>query len=139
MRPVSDVLQPRPPRPAPRAAASLLALALVAQAGTVAHELSVRHEVCPEHGELVHVTLQPAAEASGPQGPVLDAAVAMAGDEHEHCLDLFHHRLMGAAPARGAAVGAVGAPPDAEGWQAVLPPPAPLAVLRLAPKASPPV
>lgn len=138
-------------------ACALSALFLAAQLGSAAHFLAVRHGVCPEHGELVH--LEPGegathvsaveaalgaraiAAADADAGPGLDRAGARAKVEaDEHC-------PTAAAPRREehalAAVAAGVAPPPHRavvrtsrgqveaGARS-------LELLRLAPKSSPP-
>lgn len=75
--------------------AKLLAVALVALIGvapisTSWHELTVRHVVCAEHGELTHVPASPAGgvtprrDFSAAEGQPVETP-----DGHEHCASGF--------------------------------------------------
>jgi hypothetical protein len=115
-------------------------VALAAQLGGVAHLLVVRHETCPQHGEVVHgargarASAAPAADAS----VRLLAAEAAAEAADEHCLMLASRRRELSALVPG--------PVTLDLPDAVPAPPAravdvgsPVRRLRLAPKTSPPL
>jgi hypothetical protein len=134
----------RPCRAARLVAASAALLLVAGQLGTFAHLVTVRHELCAEHGELVDVHDGPAA---GWRGPVADAANnngsrfaassrAAAGHQHEHCA-IAPHRRDSSAGAR--LEHAIGEAPAVVATFAVSPVPSVArAVYRLAPKTSPP-
>jgi hypothetical protein len=78
-----------------KGAARLLAVALVAVVGTAPiastwHEMTVRHVVCAEHGEMTHVPASQGLEVT----PIRDFASAQrqqteTHDGHEHCASGF--------------------------------------------------
>lgn len=85
----------RSPNHAPRAplawlvrvlSLALLTLTASAQVLPALHQLTTRHVVCAEHGELTHVSGAEIEASSEPRGvdPTLRAA-ATVEDEHEHC------------------------------------------------------
>ena len=128
------------------AARALTVLAVVVaslgQFTSLAHEMTVRHFRCAEHGELTHVAAagSASADAAGRSGAANDAlrgAATSAVDAHEHCGLAF--TIEGSAPAPSACVSGRLAPPP--------PAPAPAAprlqggravALAAAPKTSPP-
>ena len=73
-----------------RALAAAVTLSLLGgQALGTLHQLLVPHQLCAEHGHLVHAN-RPAAKALSrtPKGPRLETA-ASDGDEHAHCALAF--------------------------------------------------
>lgn len=132
-----------------RAAGTLAALLLVtvtgAQFGAAWHEMTVRHVICADHGELTDVPLGPRpdalrthARATEPSGGAR-AQDPAAPDRHEHCGLALIIQGSPQAPARQASASALPPPPAAA-------PRAPLmaigsgraVVLAGAPKTSPP-
>lgn len=124
-------------------AAGLLVLATVAlyALGSISgllHLALTRHEVCAEHGDLVHAThvhrVGPPVAASGP-AVALPATPVPHG--HDHCGIAGHLRQRGLAAAEPEL-----APADGPaGWEPVAPVSVehrPIVPLRLAPKNSPP-
>jgi len=122
---------------------ALIALLCVAgQLVSSTHLVLVRHEACPEHGDLLHGD----ATHSGHGGQAADAAstaavssamqTAAEPHEHEHCSVPCERRALAVLPA--SSVGLVSGPPvDAfTGEQRALRRGTPL--LALAPKQSPP-
>jgi hypothetical protein len=80
-----------------RWASAALAVALVAaQGASLAHLSLVRHEICPEHGELIHPDAAPHAVATQPGDPRRPSAfgveerAAAFGDDH--CTVVGHRR-----------------------------------------------
>jgi hypothetical protein len=136
---------------APRRRAAGLALLLVAVQGAgLAHLLFERHEVCPEHGELVHAgdghgahgvhapkALAPAADSSGLAVRAPHSSAGEHGDDH--CDALATRRELAILPANShglllaAAVQPGGAPASSEARLE------PRARYDVAPKQSPPV
>ncbi len=118
----------------------LSGLVLVGQLSTLFHLALVRHVTCPQHGELVHAT-DDAAAISGARAGLQIRAVPPSVDHHghDHCLISTSRRedSVGPAAARvfvpaAAAVSAVSRQDPAQSSRGV-------ALLRLAPKSSPPV
>jgi hypothetical protein len=121
---------------------SLLALLAVtgAQLSAAWHEMTVRHVVCADHGEMTHVRIgsAPAANASAPSGGA-GAQNPATSEGHEHCALALIVRGNTPAPARATVARAL--PPPT-----VVAPRAPMSVLRpgrtfvlaSAPKTSPP-
>lgn len=128
----------RAPAAAGLAVATVALYALGSLSGLF-HLAFTRHEVCPEHGKLVHAGhLHGAgATAPGPEGPAVAGPPAPAPHGHDHCGIAGHLRESGlAAPvadlAREAApAGRAPSLPDERGYR-------PIAPLLLAPKNSPP-
>ncbi|MFL5308782.1 MAG: hypothetical protein ACJ8F1_26455 [Polyangia bacterium] len=129
------------------ARALTLAAVVVASLGqfaSLAHEMTVRHFRCAEHGELTHVaavaSASASADATGRAAAAKDAVrapVTASVDAHEHCGLTF--TVEGSAPAPSAgATGRLAPPPPApapaaprlQGGRAV--------ALAAAPKTSPP-
>lgn len=126
---------------------SVRALALVVlavQATTLGHQLLERHQLCREHGELIHTGLDHAHAESLAGGAELDGessvrgAAGVTSDEHEHCgLACSGSKILITAPH----------PTSLPALAVVRPPSAPVATAmpdfrelhRLAPKQSPPV
>ena len=117
------------------------ALVLLQVAG-LAHFLLVAHQVCPEHGELIHAhggeasSHAPMPGATGHDVLVGSEAAASAGG-HEHCSVFLHQRsraLVGPrqGPAEPQVCAALPSAPPAVDIPAAVP------VLFLAPKSSPP-
>ncbi|MCK6545634.1 hypothetical protein L6R52_07170 [Myxococcota bacterium] len=124
-------------------AALFAALLAFGQLAPFLHALGVEHSTCAEHGELIEVKDAHAAHAAVPAAPADDAAVT-AGREppapgahvHDHCELALH----GSPPAfvDGASALAVALHASVERPFALEAAWAPRAVLRLAPKTSPP-
>ncbi len=116
---------------------ALAAVFLTAQLSAFQHRLEVQHAVCAEHGEQIH------AEGSSPEAAHTDDAVTASTPAfdhgHDHCF-AFLARREALAPASVPTIAlpegpAVERPAIAEGAVGAL---SPVAVLRLAPKSSPP-
>jgi hypothetical protein len=77
---------------------SVLAVALIAGEHTLAslHQALTPHELCAEHGELVHSEHQADTDTARDTGPAFDAS-PQAEAEHHHC------GVVPAAPARAPA------------------------------------
>jgi hypothetical protein len=103
------------------------------------HLALTRHQVCVEHGELIHAAHHVAAAgAPAPvDRPAVAASVTPDADAHEHCAVADHLRQAGLAPA---AAEAPAAPTAAERSPARSAERghAPIALLSLSPKHSPP-
>ncbi len=119
-------------------------LLLLAQFATLGHLLIVRHTICPEHGEALHAGAYgqaqglPATHAGATNDPALDKGTAPAEHAHDHCLARANTRERFALlPFLDVAPGPLllAAPLPSRTSAAVTPA---LAVLRLAPKNSPP-
>jgi hypothetical protein len=116
-------------------------LCLSAQLIGVIHVLVVRHATCPDHGELTH-RVATAAVTPPAQPPADTARGAPPVVEHqdEHCLMLITRRREMAGLTPGGAALALLSPAAAVAAISPTPPfPLPGAVLRLAPKTSPPL
>jgi hypothetical protein len=104
----------------------------------VLHVLVVRHATCPGHGEVVHGAAPVVAEVPVLPGRVARNAPEPAEEADEHCLLMATRRreLAGLAPAPQPAVRAPAALPlDSSPVVAAV---TPRALLRFAPKTSPP-
>jgi hypothetical protein len=114
-------------------------LAMLAQVGSYVHLASGDHVTCAEHGELVEV-----AHAASPKGPPerkSGSTFVAASSEthgHEHCLVAPHRRDHVAQSLARSGITSAHAPVIAQRLQA-LAPPAPIRLILLAPKSSPPV
>jgi hypothetical protein len=139
----------RPARPARTRrilALVLLCLCLAGQLSGFAHLVTVQHAVCPEHGEVVHgppggseVALAPALALGGQLPALSPSSAPAAGHEHDHCLLLSQRRGQAVPepaprPVRNAAQPARQVPGREVACCARS-----IALLRLAPKNSPPV
>ena len=124
-----------------RALATALAVLLLGgQALSLLHEIIVPHEVCAEHGELVHSSSHALAGVSRHAQPVnsISASNAPQAHEHDHCTVATRRVEQLAAPleqstyhiAIDSITAGIG---EAETASAVGPP-----LLQLAPKQSPP-
>lgn len=121
----------------------LALVALVAQLSGSAHLLLVRHALCPEHGELIHPTdeAEPALRAVAQHAKtafVRPEAETELGHGHGHCPIAAQRRERGALIAAWVHV-------HASAWSFASRVPAPnlvsscaAAILRFAPKNSPP-
>ena len=130
-----------------RSRASLRAtstLLLAAQLLALGHLLIVNHTICPEHGEAIHAGLPSKAQAlpmtyeHATGDPALVAGAPPAEEAHDHCLARANTRERFALlPVLDATPGPLlaGTPLPSRAAVAVMPS---LAVLRLAPKTSPP-
>jgi hypothetical protein len=127
--------------------ATLSALTVAAWGFSVAHQVFVRHTVCLEHGELVHVDDDAARAArerhhleAGAERPD-EARLGLAESEpgaHEHCALLAVQRTPWCAPGRlDARLADSVRPPALAPREAEAPRAAVIPLLRLAPKASP--
>jgi len=103
------------------------------------HILVVRHATCPDHGEVVHGPAPAVVEVALPPGPsARNATREPAEESDEHCLMVATRRRDMAALAPGHQVVAQApatATLDAPATIAAAPP---RALLRVAPKTSPP-
>lgn len=126
---------------APSRAAALVALlaVLAAQATSVLHAAIAEHDTCPEHGELV--------EAAAPRGPATLPVGELAGIAAAEVAAIHHHErcaLSLSAQPRALCGAAGGAPLAEERSRSATKPSAaeplepPVAILRVAPKSSPP-
>lgn len=136
--------QARGRSPGARYLASAAALLLLlGQLASYEHLLTVRHEVCAEHGELIDVHQGPAAEGSqsaSSGGQFTRSSRPEVGHQHEHCALAPHRRESSAALQPRATVCAAPPPLVSRLTSAPLPlQTARQAVYRLAPKNSPPV
>ena len=125
-------------------AVAVAGLCLAGQFASFAHLMSVRHVTCPEHGEIIHADAVANGSASrrsrGTDGAAL-RATAWTGARHGHELCVvWAQRRERAAMQRSSAAVRVEAPSriPIEPRARVLPGSA-TALLRLAPKSSPPV
>ncbi|MGZ3446466.1 MAG: hypothetical protein ACXU88_12340 [Myxococcaceae bacterium] len=129
-------------------AALLVCLFVVAQMASLAHRATVRHVLCPEHGELLHVRGEgpsaqrsPAVWRSGSAERTIRQALgeSLGTSEHDSCTAFeLERRPFDTHLARE--LPALTPPPDLvrpvhEHAQFI----APLPLLRLAPKNSPPM
>jgi hypothetical protein len=122
-------------------AAALAAVALVGQLASFAHLALVRHVTCAEHGELIEVGRERALTAAAPHaaGAIVASTATSEAHGHDHCLlaPMRRDGLARVAPraldcAHVDAYGTIGRAVDRQ-----VPPP--IAVIRLAPKSSPPL
>jgi hypothetical protein len=119
-------------------------LLLAAQLATLGHLLIVRHTICPEHGEAIHSNSPSEAQAMPPThegtaaDPALGGGAPPAEHAHDHCLARANTRERFAVlPAPDSTPGPLLAATALPSLSAVAVAPA-VAVLRLAPKNSPP-
>ena len=114
-------------------------LCLATHLAGVLHVLVVRHATCPGHGEIVHGAAPVVAEVSVSRERVArDATQEAAEEADEHCLLMATRRreMAGLAPAPQPVVRAPAAVPvDSPPAVAAV---SPRALLRFAPKTSPP-
>ncbi|MBX7101014.1 MAG: hypothetical protein K1X89_25080 [Myxococcaceae bacterium] len=140
-------MDPRAPRQAlqvsRRFAALMTGVLLVAgQLSSLAHFALVRHARCAEHGELVHAQGEGALTSAAPRaspGPAVQArALAEESHGHDHCVLGIARRSGALIPVQPALT--LTAPHDAGVMTAPVSHPAgpSVALLRLAPKSSPP-
>jgi hypothetical protein len=118
-----------------------MAAAMLAQLSSLAHEMTVRHFRCAEHGELTHVAaLATSADAAGAQRTTdaLRSSGGEASDAHEHCGVAFTVEGSSCTPSAGGAVGTVAPTPVAHPSRALVTPDGQAGVLASAPKTSPP-
>lgn len=123
------------------AALALAMLALVAQAGGLLHLVLVQHITCPEHGEWVHAEAgrQPAALRPVVQHhtPTVEKSAADEQHEHDHCSVTCSRRDEAVFTAQGVTVETSFMLTKAAAFTRAVVTPT-IALLRLAPKASPP-
>lgn len=119
---------------------ALAAMFLASQVSSFTHELLVKHVTCLEHGERLHAEDGVASHVPEADSPALMASPAeVSGHGHEHCLATAARREeLGVPPAVGVAISAPVARFIASAFEVVVTE-SPVALLRLAPKASPPV
>jgi hypothetical protein len=105
------------------------------------HVLVVRHATCPDHGELIHGRAPVVAQAPQALDAVVTEAPADAAEEaDEHCLFVATRRREMAGLAAAPLAAAVAVAPSVAPPLPLLPDVrAPRALLRLAPKTSPPL
>lgn len=119
-----------------------IAAALVAgQLAPAGHDLLVRHVVCAEHGERTHASSTGAGASDEELAPLASDALTAArdasrADEHEHCRTVV---LRGRGVRTHAEVAVRRAPPATATPFERDPAPPSIAILRLAPKSSPPI
>ncbi len=120
---------------------AVMAAATLAQLSSIAHEMTVRHFRCAEHGELTHLAALATSREAVPAQRSTDALRTPEreiADAHEHCGVAFTVEGSSCTPSAGSAIGTVAPTP------AVRPaPPAAISggrvvVLASAPKTSPP-
>jgi hypothetical protein len=125
-------------------AVALVAVGLFGQLAAYAHLAFTRHVTCADHGELVDAGAEPESLQRDPQATATTAetvvgAQASAAHGHDHCLLAPVRRDRGALTLPAAELLAVLArTDDLVAPRAIVPAPA-IALLRLAPKSSPPV
>ena len=114
-------------------------VATLAQFFALAHEMTVRHFRCAEHGELTHVAATSVESPLPMRGPTdaLRRGEFDAPDRHEHCAAAFTIQGGSSLPVAGDAAHLAPSPQDRR--PPVLPPARSRAfVLANAPKTSPP-
>lgn len=114
-----------------------LATFVAGQLASVAHAALVRHAVCADHGEAVHVSSAEAAEvpAHRDDTDAVSGSEPAPADDHEHCSVACERRALARPGSRASIAGHGGdAPRPLRDAQV---PPA-IAIYRLAPKSSPP-
>lgn len=109
---------------------------LLGQLGAVVHLGVVRHVRCAEHDALVHAE-RPGAEAAPVEGA---AALPVEAAEHadEHCLVAELRRTEWQGPTATSTAAPAPTAPDVPALDREVAPAAPVDLLRLAPKSSPP-
>jgi hypothetical protein len=118
-----------------------MAAAMLAQLSSLAHEMTVRHFRCAEHGELTHVAaLATSADAAAAERmtDALRRSGGEASDAHEHCGVAFTVEGSSCTPSTGGVVGTVAPAPAAHPSRALVIPDGQAGVLASAPKTSPP-
>jgi hypothetical protein len=126
-------------------AAAVVVAFLFGQVATGVHSLSVRHTRCAEHGELVDLEAHPAV----PAAPAGDWSKSLARDGvaaggalehgHHHCTLVPQRRDEAVLPHRPAVAGPAPRLSAAAHATADVGPAVRIALLRLAPKHSPPL
>jgi len=118
------------------ALASILACS---QLGGAAHFLLVRHETCPEHGELLHSQVRSATHhaVSGRAPGVSNSEEGTGALEHEHC-SVFHHQRARAVETPASRPVALLAPAAPSAVPVSRPVTFAIALYLVAPKNSPP-
>jgi hypothetical protein len=119
-------------------------LLLAAQLLSLVHMLMVRHSMCPEDGDIIHIERPHAILAARPCDEVFWSRLPVAGSApqaeqgHDHCLTCTSasERFALVPPAQKSAIAVKLVTPLAPIWVANLG--APIAVIVLAPKNSPP-
>jgi hypothetical protein len=128
-------------RPSRYLVAAVASLTLTGQLSTFVHFVAVHHVVCPEHGELVeleHGSQAAATEADRSDGTAVRASGQdHHGHGHDHCTMAAELRQR-TTPTQLRAVTDIAPEPVRLAPPAVTPRPAALALLRVAPKSSPP-
>lgn len=131
----TDAVTRRSPRPVVLACSLLL---LATQALGVAHELTARHTVCADHGEVIEGEGAHLEAKVAPAAPSVDAATAAAAEaSHQHCqlVATRDARLPALQPSAALLLPRV--PLAQPAWK-VSPRAAAEPLFRLAPKSSPP-
>ncbi|MEQ9497337.1 MAG: hypothetical protein RIT81_10770 [Deltaproteobacteria bacterium] len=113
------------------AAIAVMTFFVGAQLGAAAHE-EREHTICPEHGERIHAQDHAADSAAVPSWAALPAEEAHA----DHCVADFSVDASqdDVRPGSSATVAYLGSSATPTAWVAH-----PIALLRLAPKSSPPI
>ena len=130
----------RPALPLRLLAAALAGVLVIAHTAAVWHEVSVRHVVCAEHGEVVDEAMPAATDGHAPDHHARLDDRAPARDHapgHAHCgFAALAHGTATAPPAivAGEAIATARLAP----FVPPAPPPPAIAALHLAPKTSPP-
>lgn len=125
-----------------KALAALLVVLLVgSQLLAALHQLLVRHEVCAEHGELIHVAAHVETRSASRSASERSAFVAArAGHAHDHCAVLASAHEKRASVARtDTTIAAAPIAPRVSVLATGAEPRGGIDVLSVAPKQSPPV
>jgi hypothetical protein len=120
---------------------AVMAAATLAQLSSIAHEMTVRHFRCAEHGELTHVAAMAAAGEGLPARPTTDALRAPESqtvDAHEHCGVAFTVEGSSCTPSATSVTGTVAPAPALRPRPARVIQAGRTVVLASAPKTSPP-
>jgi hypothetical protein len=120
---------------------AVMAAATLAQLSSIAHEMTVRHFRCAEHGELTHLAALATSPEAVPARRSTDALRAPEGetaDAHEHCGVAFTVEGSSCTPSAGSVIGTVAPAPAVRPLPALVIPGGRAVVLASAPKTSPP-
>jgi hypothetical protein len=114
-------------------------LCLLTQVMGLLHVLVVRHATCPSHGEIVHGAAPAVAPTPSAADTTVSAAPVADEESDDHCLYVATRRELAGLASGGLAAVSAAATPDVRA--PVLPPliHVPGALVRLAPKTSPPI
>lgn len=143
MRPAPPSIPQRRARGALRALALLVAaLSFFQQTSTSLHFALVRHAICPEHGDVVHVGESHVSEFPAEAARDSDGPIADRHDEtehgHEHCVALSTQRSGADPRAHSLRLEALRWSTPSEVRDATVAEHPAVALLLLAPKNSPP-